>query len=242
MQLRLFSLPNLLTCANLLTGCVAIWLAFRGELPTACYLVALAAGFDFLDGLVARALRQYSPIGKELDSLADMISFGALPGVLLLKLLERTTLAATWPWIPLAGFLFTMFAALRLAKFNVDTRQTTSFIGVPTPAATLFVAALPLIVEAATQASPGLGARLAAPWLHEGAVLLAVTAGLSVLMISEIPLFALKFSSLRPEGVNRFRFGLVAAAVGLIGVLGAAGVPLTILLYMGLSRSPSTRR
>ena len=136
MSLRLFSIPNLLTCANLLTGCVAIWFAFRGELPLACYLVGLAAGFDFLDGLVARALKQYSPIGKELDSLADVISFGVLPGVLLLQLLARTALGMAWPWVPLLGFGFTAFAALRLAKFNVDTRQTTSFIGVPTPAAT----------------------------------------------------------------------------------------------------------
>lgn len=242
MQLRLFSLPNLLTCANLLTGCVAIWFAFRGELTTACYLVGLAAAFDFADGLVARAMKLYSPIGKELDSLADVISFGVLPGVLLLQLLERTPLADSFREAPLLGFLFTAFSALRLAKFNVDTRQTTSFIGVPTPAATLFVSALPLIVDGSALPSLGVGNQLVATWLHQGGVLLAITAALCALMVSEIPLFALKFTSLRPEPINLVRFGLVGAAVVLIGTLGAAGLPLTILLYIGLSLLPVTRR
>jgi CDP-diacylglycerol---serine O-phosphatidyltransferase len=235
MELRLFSLPNLITCANLLTGCVGIWVAMRGDSVMACYLVGLAAAFDFADGLVARALNQYSPIGKELDSLADVVSFGALPGVLMAQLLAGTTAAGGAPWLPLFGFLLTAFGALRLAKFNVDTRQTTSFVGVPTPAATLFVAALPLVV-----ASPnsGLGNALLAPWLHNAPFLLATTALLCWLMVAEIPLFALKFTSLRPEPLNLLRYGFVAAALGLVALLGWAGVPLTILLYIGLSLLP----
>ncbi len=233
--LRLYSLPNLITCANLLTGCVGIWLAMRGDSVTACYLVGLAAAFDFADGLVARALKQYSPVGKELDSLADVVSFGALPGVLLGQMLARTSAAASLPVLPLVGFLFTVFAALRLAKFNVDTRQTTSFVGLPTPAATLFVAALPLVVAST---SGGLGNALLAPLLQTTPVLLLITALLCWLMVAEIPLFALKFTSLRPEPLNLLRYGFVVAAAALVALLGWAGIPLTILLYIGLSLMP----
>lgn len=237
--LRLFSIPNLLTCANLLTGCVAIWLTLAGgSIETACYLVGLAAAFDFADGLVARAMKLYSPVGKELDSLADVISFGLLPGALMLRLLAGTTAAANNPWLPLLGFVLTAFAALRLAKFNVDTRQSTSFVGLPTPACTLFIAALPLIVA---QAHSSLGAGLLAPWLRQAPVLLLLTAGLCYLMIAELPLFALKFTSLQPSPLNFIRWGLVAASLVLVLALGVAGVPLAILLYIGLSLLPAAR-
>ena len=233
--LRLYSLPNLITCANLLTGCVGVWLAMRGDSVTACYLIGLAAAFDFADGLVARALKQYSPIGKELDSLADMVSFGVLPGVLLVQMLARTSAAASVPALPLVGFLFTVFAALRLAKFNVDTRQTSSFMGLPTPAATLFVAALPLVMAST---SGGLGNALLAPLLQTTPVLLLITGLLCWLMVAEIPLFALKFTSLRPEPLNLLRYSFVAAAAALVALLGWAGIPLAILLYIGLSLMP----
>ncbi len=235
---HLFSLPNLITCANLLTGCVGIWLAMRGDSVTACYLVGLAAAFDFADGLVARALKMYSPVGKELDSLADMVSFGVLPAVLMAQLLAATPTATHVPWLPLTGFVLAVFAALRLAKFNVDTRQTTSFMGVPTPAATLFVAALPLVLAAPVS---GIGNGLLAPFLRMAPVLLALTALLCWLMISEIPLFALKFTSLRPEPLNLLRYGFVLAAAALVAILGWTGIPLAILLYIGLSLLPVAR-
>ena len=236
--LRLFSLPNLITCANLLTGCVGIWLAMRGDSVTACYLVGLAAAFDFADGLVARTLKLYSPVGKELDSLADVVSFGVLPAVLMAQLLAGPPAATGAPWLPLLGFLLTAFAALRLAKFNVDTRQTTSFVGLPTPACTLFVAALPLVV---TAPDSGFGNAFLAPWLRSGPTLLALTALLCWLMVAEIPLFALKFTSLRPEPLNLLRYGFVAATVVLVALLGWAGIPLAILLYIGLSLLPVAR-
>jgi CDP-diacylglycerol--serine O-phosphatidyltransferase len=229
---RLFSLPNLITCANLLTGCVGIWLAMRGDSVTACYLVGLAAAFDFADGLVARTLNLYSPVGKDLDSLADMVSFGLLPAVLMAQLLANTPAAADAPWLPLLGFLLAVFSALRLAKFNVDTRQTTSFMGVPTPAATLFVAALPLVLAAPASS---IGNSLLAPLLRTAPVLLGLTVMLCLLMISEIPLFALKFSNLRLEPLNILRYSFVAASGALVVLLGWAGVPLAILLYIGLS-------
>ena len=233
-------LPNALTCLNLLCGCLALTFIFQGRLVSAAYLIGLAAVADFFDGLVARALRVSSPIGKDLDSLADMVSFGVAPGAIMYKLLgsgltKQLVLGGispyaqptTWHYVlPLLGFVITIFSALRLAKFNNDTRQTNSFIGLPTPACTLVVASLPLIL-----ATNELGANdyLLNPW-----VLLGLSALLSGLLVAELPLFALKFKNLRWVG-NRRRFIFVALALGLVGWLRAAGVPLAVLLYVLLS-------
>jgi CDP-diacylglycerol--serine O-phosphatidyltransferase len=147
-------LPNTLTCINLLCGCLALTFIFKGDLVTGAYLVGIAAVADFFDGLLARALRVSSPIGKDLDSLADMVSFGVVPGAITYRLLtqafgsETTAAGFSDPasLLPYLGFVISIFSALRLAKFNNDTRQTTSFIGLPTPACTLVVASLPLIL------------------------------------------------------------------------------------------------
>ncbi len=224
-------LPNALTCLNLLCGCLALTFIFRGELVTGAYLVGAAAVADFFDGLVARALRVSSPIGKDLDSLADMVSFGVVPGALMFKLLGMAEgAAASYPAfaavLPFGAFLITIFSALRLAKFNNDTRQTTSFIGLPTPACTLVVAALPLILAGNEL---GLHALILNPWL-----LLGLTVVLSGLLVAELPLFALKFKNLRWRG-NRRRLIFVGLALGLVGWLRAAGVPLAVLLYVLLS-------
>lgn len=224
-------LPNALTCLNLLCGCLALTFIFRGELVTGAYLVGAAAVADFFDGLLARALRVSSPIGKDLDSLADMVSFGVVPGALMFKLLGMAEGAAASylafaAVLPFGAFLITIFSALRLAKFNNDTRQTTSFIGLPTPACTLVVAALPLILAGNEL---GLHALILNPWL-----LLGLTVVLSGLLVAELPLFALKFKNLRWRG-NRRRLIFVGLALGLVGWLRAAGVPLAVLLYVLLS-------
>ncbi|NML66176.1 CDP-diacylglycerol--serine O-phosphatidyltransferase [Hymenobacter sp. RP-2-7] len=229
-------LPNALTCLNLLCGCLALTFIFQGSLVTAAYFVGLGAVADFFDGLVARALRVSSPIGKDLDSLADMVSFGVVPGAIMFKLLQKTLPPPTFGYlemfsaksffIPFCGFLITIFSALRLAKFNNDTRQTTSFIGLPTPACTLVVASLPLILAGDEF---GLAGFILNPW-----VLLGLTVVLSGLLVAELPLFALKFKNLRWLG-NRRRFLFVVLALGLVGWLRAAGVPLAVLLYVLLS-------
>jgi len=149
-------LPNALTCLNLLCGCIALTFIFGGNLVLAAYFVGIAAVADFFDGLVARALRVSSPIGKDLDSLADMVSFGVVPGAIMYQLLIEAMglgpghgdfeLPSLLLFLPYLGFVISIFSALRLAKFNNDTRQTTSFIGLPTPACTLVVASLPLIL------------------------------------------------------------------------------------------------
>ena len=218
-------LPNLLTCLNLFAGCLAVCQIFAGQLVLAAYLVALAAAFDFADGLLARGLRVSSPIGKDLDSLADMVSFGVVPGAFLFQLLERGGTGLP-DWLPYLAFGLTVFSALRLAKFNNDTRQTSCFIGLPTPACTLLVASLPLILE---NDAFHLARLILNPWF-----LLGLTLALSVLLVAELPLFALKFKNLRWQD-NGQRFIFLLLAVALLLLLGVAAVPLVVLLYVLLS-------
>ena len=234
-------IPNAVTCLNLLCGCLALTFIFRGELVTGAYLVGAAAVADFFDGLLARALRVSSPIGKDLDSLADMVSFGVVPGAIMYQLLIQAfglpmvgqapgnddfVIPGVWMLLPFCSFIITIFSALRLAKFNNDTRQTTSFIGLPTPACTLVVASLPLILASNEF---GLDRIILTPWL-----LLGLTVVLSGLLVAELPLFALKFKNLRWLG-NRRRFIFVGLALGLVATLRAAGIPLAVLLYVLLS-------
>ena len=220
-------LPNAVTCLNLLCGCLALTEIFAGRLENGAWLVAAAAVADFADGLLARALRVSSAIGKDLDSLADMVSFGVVPGAILFKLLAGGGLATPLgQYLPYVGFLVSIFSALRLAKFNNDTRQTTSFIGLPTPACTLVVASLPLILA---YDRFGLHAVVLNPIVLVGLAVL-----LSGLLVAELPLFALKFKSLRWAD-NRRRFIFLLLAAGLLLGLQAAAVPLVVLLYVLLS-------
>ena len=239
-------LPNALTCLNLLCGCIALTLIFRGDLVPGAYFVGIAAVADFFDGLLARALRVSSPIGKDLDSLADMVSFGVVPGAIVFELLSLASHplrgllmsgAALAPnlagnhtvpptWLAYAGFIISIFSALRLAKFNNDTRQTTSFIGLPTPACTLVVASLPLILA---HDAFDLESFILSP-----SILMGLTVLLSGLLVAELPLFALKFKNLQWRG-NRRRFIFVGLALGLVLWLKAAGIPLAVLLYVLLS-------
>ena len=237
-------LPNAVTCLNLLCGCLALKYIFAGELETGAWFVAAAAVADFADGLLARALRVSSAIGKDLDSLADMVSFGVVPGAMLFVLLSQCLplpyplkgseielapfgISEEWaPIVPFFAFTVTIFSALRLAKFNNDTRQTTSFIGLPTPACTLVVASLPLILS---HDNFGLKAVILNPWLLVGFTVL-----LSGLLVAKLPLFALKFKNLR-WGDNRRRFIFILLAAGLLLGLQAAAVPLVVLLYVLLS-------
>ena len=228
-------LPNAITCLNLLCGCLALTNIFAGDLVTGAWFVAAAAAADFADGLVARALRVSSAIGKDLDSLADMVSFGVVPGAILFHLLYKSLISPEpgihnlvgWgSYVPYAGFLVSIFSALRLAKFNNDTWQTNSFIGLPTPACTLVVASLPLILA---YDQFGLHSVVLNPL-----VLLGLTVLLSGLLVAELPLFALKFKTLRWAD-NRRRFLFLLLAAGLLLVLRAAAVPLVVLLYVLLS-------
>lgn len=220
-------IPNFITCLNLFSGCVALYFIFQNELVYASYLVGLAAVFDFLDGMVARVLGAYSEIGKQLDSLADVISFGVVPGAMMFMLLKRAEGDFIFSeLLPFAGFIITVFSALRLAKFNIDTRQTTSFIGLPTPACAIFVASLPLILAS--------GELMHFAIILNKLVLLATTLILSFLLVAELPLFALKFTNLTWAD-NSVRFIFVGLSVILLALLNFAAIPLIIVLYIVLS-------
>jgi len=213
-------IPNAITCANLFSGCIGIVYAFQGQLETAAYFVLLSGIFDFFDGLAARALNVKSPIGKELDSLADMVSFGFLPGIVMFQLLKMSNPASDY--LPYLGFIITVFSALRLAKFNIDTRQTEDFIGLNTPMNTLFIVSLPFI----RQDYPAI--------IGSTALLVFLTVLLSWLLISEIRIFSLKFSSLSWQ-LNKIKYIFLIISAALILFLKFAAVPFILLLYIGSS-------
>lgn len=213
-------IPNAVTCANLFSGCIGIVYAFKGDLETAAYFVLLSGIFDFFDGLTARALNVRSPIGKELDSLADMVSFGFLPGVVMYQLLEQSDYYT--PYLPYLGFFITVFSALRLAKFNIDARQTEDFIGLNTPMNTLFIVSLPFIQKD----YPGI--------INSTIFLLSLVALLSWLLVSELRIFSLKFSSAGWQQ-NKLKYLFLILSALLIPVLKFAAVPLILILYIGLS-------
>jgi CDP-diacylglycerol---serine O-phosphatidyltransferase len=221
MNRQLFTIPNLMTCGNLLCGCLGIINVFSGELVIASYLIFIACILDFLDGFVARAMNSSSPIGKELDSLADMVTFGVLPTLIIYYLLDGFKLNINNSIV----LILVIFSALRLAKFNIDTRQSDSFIGVPTPANAIVVASFPLILDFNPEY---------AQIIQNQYFLIGYTLIMSYLLISEIPLFALKFKSFA-WGDNQIKYIFLIVSVLLLVVFKFVGIPLVILLYLILS-------
>ncbi|MBI3218288.1 MAG: CDP-diacylglycerol--serine O-phosphatidyltransferase [Bacteroidetes bacterium] len=212
-------IPNLLTCCNLVCGCFGIVFCLEGRDVPAAYFAWVAAAFDFFDGFAARMLKVSSPIGKELDSLADMVSFGLLPSLVMYKMLAGVSSSS---WLPFVAFLIAVGAALRLAIFNVDETQSDSFKGLNTPSNTLFITALPLLSGAI------------ATWVQTEWVLLIITVLFSWLMVSPIRFFAFKFKSFS-WGDNKVRFTFLAASVLLLAFFQISAIPLIILLYIGSS-------
>ena len=210
-------IPNALTCANLFSGCIGVVFAFNDRLDVAAYSVLISGIFDFFDGNFARMLNVKSPIGKELDSLADMVSFGFLPGVVMYKLLELSH--SNFEYLPYFGFLITIFSALRLAKFNIDTRQTEDFIGLNTPMNTLFIVSLPFI----QRQYPAL--------ISSTELLVCITVLVSWLLISEIRIFSLKFGTMGwADNKTKFVFLIVSAV--LIAFLKFVAIPFVLVLYI----------
>ena len=229
-------IPNFITSLNLLSGCLGISIAFGGNLRIAAYFMALAALFDFLDGMSARLLHVKSEIGKQLDSLADVISFGLLPGVIVFELMKASfnlpgNSSDPLNLFPYLAFLIPVFSALRLAKFNIDERQTESFLGVPTPATAIFFASFPLILNQVA-GSEKLG--FVTSLLGNYYILLALTLIFSGLLVSEIPLFSLKFKNLKWSD-NKAPFILLLLSAISLGFLGFLALPVIIILYILLS-------
>ena len=212
-------LPNFLTCCNLLCGCFGIVFVLEGREIPAAYFVWLAGVFDFFDGFAARMLKVTSSIGKELDSLADVVSFGVLPALVMYKMISTTSDSSALPYI---GFTIAVFSALRLAIFNVDETQRDSFRGLNTPANTIFITSLPLLYNQVGR------------WLYEPAMLVAITLLFSFLLVSRIEFFAFKFKSFRWED-NKMRFTFLLLAVLLLITLQYLAVPIVILLYIVFS-------
>lgn len=228
--------PNFITILNLLAGCFAIVSIAKGELISASWWIIAAATFDMLDGLVARLIGEVSDIGKQLDSLADIVSFGVAPGYMLYVLIGNA-LAISNPecayayYIPYLAFIIPAFAALRLAKFNIDTEQQYDFKGLPTPAAAFLILSFPIILNCDQVVITWLNNGLTNPW-----VLIGIALIISVLMVSRIPLFSLKFKSINWK-YNRGRYIFIIAVIALFfGFnLRFASVPFIMLLYIFLS-------
>ena len=218
-------IPNGVTCLNLFSGCLGIVYAFQGELKLASYAILAAAIFDFLDGMLARLLKAYSDIGKQLDSLADVVSFGVLPSVLIYQLfLQSPQEGLLSTWINYSAFLIAVFSALRLAKFNIDVRQSENFIGLPTPANALLISSFPFIIDQDFLAS----------YILNPYFLLLFSIIMSILLVSEIPLISLKFKNVELKQ-NILRYILVFSSLVLLVLFKFAAVPLIIIVYFLIS-------
>ena len=215
-----------MTCGNLLCGCIGLVMTLRGELVVASWLIGLALILDFGDGFVARLVNVSGPFGRELDSLADMVTFGVLPATMMFQLGWFQGLGS----ISYLAFLIAVLSALRLAKFNLDTRQSDQFIGVPTPANTMLIAALPLMERYQPQFD-GI-------WKND--IAWGMLIAFSFMLVVELPLFALKFKSFG-WAANQTKFLFLIASVLLLLFLQFAAIPVIIGLYILVSLISTTK-
>ncbi len=236
-------IPNIITSLNILCGCVAILFAISGDLIGAAFFVFFGIFFDFFDGLAARLLNAQSELGLQLDSLADVITSGVVPGIVMFQMFNLsiygempnfidTFSAEAWnssliKYLPLIGLLIVVASAYRLAKFNVDTRQTTSFIGLPTPANAILILSLPLILHYQYLA-------IAETIILNIWFLIALTFASCFLLNAEISLFALKFKTWDFKS-NIIRYLFLVVCIVLLLLLQFVAIPLIILLYIFLS-------
>lgn len=221
-------IPNTITSLNLFSGSIAIVMAFEGAYIWVVFWVIIAAVFDFFDGMAARLLNAYSDMGKELDSLADVVSFGVAPAVAVFTLLRNPvfypdSLIFIQPYIPYLAFIIPIFSALRLAKFNIDERQTSSFIGLPTPANALFWISYVYGIHI-----------IAAESIITLYLTLVLIVALSLLMVSEIPMFSFKLQSMKLKG-NEKPLILIICAIAFVSLWGIAGLAWTVLAYIAIS-------
>ena len=212
-------IPNTITLLNQFSGIVACIFAYNSRFDLALLFVLIGATLDFMDGAMARLLRVSSPLGKELDSLADVITFGLVPGMIAFRLLGP--LAEVWEYMPYLGFLITLFSTYRLGKFNIDERQTTSFIGLATPANAIFWLGLAYGYQSLLSA--------VSPWF-----VLVVVVVSAYLLVCELPMFSFKFHNFG-WAENRIRYMFILGAIVLAVVFFRQSLPLIILWYILLS-------
>lgn len=222
MKVRYFTIPNLLTLSNLLCGSLAVVSALEGDLVRVFWLVMLSALCDFLDGFAARLLNQYSALGVQLDSLADMVSFGLVPSMVtfsILRTLEFGGECGAWCYV---AFIIVLFSALRLARFNIDEEQHEEFLGLPTPACSIFFVATGWMFD------KGLLANIDAIWYAVDAVVMAT------LLIVPVRMFSFKFKSFGWRG-NELRFTFVILAAAAFAIWQVKVVPTVIVAYVLVS-------
>ena len=223
-------IPNLLTLGNLLAGCIGLWFVMQGDLVSASYCMFISLVCDFFDGFLARALQAYSDLGKELDSLADMVSFGVLPAFILFSLVElscgsQCTVGILGFYKPFLVFALVLMSAYRLAKFNIDTRQSDQFIGVPTPANGLFIASLPLIIHFQPEYTA---------YILSFKGLLIYSVVMSYLLVCELPLLAFKFKTWDWKS-NQVKFIFLIFCIAALVMLKFAAIPVLVIAYILLS-------
>ena len=227
-------IPNAITCGNLFSGCVAVTMAFCGEFKLALLFIVIGAVFDFFDGLVARILGVSSPMGVEMDSLADDVTFGFAPAAVVFVYMRGLSypsfLDGVAEYIPYLAFLIAVFSALRLAKFNIDKRQTSSFIGLPTPANALFWVSL----------VAGCGFWIQENLYYAWLLIIGLIFLFSYLLVAEIPMFSLKFKRLAWRA-NKIRYIFLLSILPMF-VLGLSSAVLIISWYVILSVIRSLRR
>ena len=226
-------IPNTITCLNLISGCIATYFAFQGSYMEALLFIVIGAVFDFFDGMTARLLHVSSPIGKELDSLADDITFGFAPSAMVFSFLSSFHIHL--PFVPFLAFVIAAFSALRLAKFNLDERQALGFIGLPTPANALFWGSLIVSLNFRTWFEPY---QFPDFWLY---VVLALIPASCYLLVSEIPMFALKFKTWEWKG-NEVKYIFLLTCIPLLLLLQVSGIAVIIAWYVVLSVVTGWRR
>lgn len=230
-------LPNTLTLLNLLCGVIAVLFAAINQLELAAYFVFGGIFFDYFDGFTARLLKVQGELGKQLDSLADVITSGVVPGIVMFQLIRQSLGQWTEPiwftsvdklnWLPFLGLIIPIASAYRLANFNIDTRQSSSFIGLPTPALSIFVLSLPLIMG--QESAPLIDSMFKNP-----VTLILITLIGSYLLNAELPMFALKFKTYQlKENLTKYIF-LILSLLLLVGFHYTA-IPLILILYIALS-------
>ena len=229
--------PNVITLLNLFCGCIAMVFALNNDFELAFYFVSLGIFLDFFDGFFARLFQVSSPLGLQLDSLADMVTSGVVPGIVMYQLLGSSSAYPKLGWVvepfPFLGFLIALGSCYRLANFNIDTRQTDSFIGLPTPANALFILSLPLVLRYSD--SMLVLELLTNPW-----ALIAITLLSVYLLNAEIPLFSLKIKTFSVKK-NALQIGFLVASLLLLVFFQYAGIPLVIVFYVLLSVANNSR-
>jgi CDP-diacylglycerol--serine O-phosphatidyltransferase len=232
-------IPNTLTALNLVSGLVAVVLIMEGSYVYASVAIFLAALFDFLDGTAARMLKAYSELGKQLDSLADLVSFGVAPGLMVFRMVSANcagscNMLEQYHITPYFALLIPVCSAFRLAKFNIDLRQEVNFIGLPTPANALFFASIPLVIYLQPQLFAIIQLDFMVTFFSNTRVLTMLAIFFSYLLISDLKIFSMKFKTLTWKG-NQLKFILLIASIVLFLLFSLSAIPLIIVLYLLLS-------